>query len=214
MKFAGPERRGAVEHADVIEAEEAALENVPAFGILAVHPPREIHHQLVEDPLEKLAVRLPFHAPCDFVNAPDGPRLHRRIHVGKIPFVGGNLSVRMHVPFAHETERAAPSRIQDRSTPCYAMKSKIPRGVPGIFPLVRHRDDVGVVEMRPVVVSPVIATQIGLWAALNRLRASGGRRSDKTACTTAGRPEPGGGPGARLRSALGRCALRKTRRLP
>ncbi len=29
-------------------------------------------------------------------------------------------------------------------------KRQIPRGVPGILPLVRHRNHVGVVEMRPV----------------------------------------------------------------
>ena len=28
--------------------------------------------------------------------------------------------------------------------------AKIPRGIPGILPFVRHRDYVGIVEMRPV----------------------------------------------------------------
>ena len=46
----------AVEDADVVEPEEAALEDVAALGVLAVHPPGEIEQQLVEDALEELAV--------------------------------------------------------------------------------------------------------------------------------------------------------------
>src|SRR6185369_11674623 len=33
------------------------------------------------------------------------------------------------------------------------MKSKIPRRIPGILPLIRHRDDVGVVEMFPLMIA-------------------------------------------------------------
>jgi hypothetical protein len=36
---AGGERLGAVEDADVVEAEEAAREDVLSLGVLAVHPP-------------------------------------------------------------------------------------------------------------------------------------------------------------------------------
>ena len=41
--------RRPVERADVVEAEEAALEHVVALGVLAVHPPGEVEQQLVED---------------------------------------------------------------------------------------------------------------------------------------------------------------------
>ena len=44
---AGGERRAAVEDADVIQAEEAALEDVLAEAVLAVHPPGEVEQQLV-----------------------------------------------------------------------------------------------------------------------------------------------------------------------
>ena len=43
----------AIEDADVVEAEKAALENVVAFGVFAVHPPGEVQQQLVEDALEE-----------------------------------------------------------------------------------------------------------------------------------------------------------------
>ena len=46
----------AVERADVVEAEEAAFEDVVAFGVLAVDPPREVDQQLLEDALEERAV--------------------------------------------------------------------------------------------------------------------------------------------------------------
>ena len=61
------QRRAAVEHADVVEAEEAALEHVLAVAILAVHPPGEVQQQLVERALQELEVDLRRAAParCD-----------------------------------------------------------------------------------------------------------------------------------------------------
>ena len=53
---AGRQRLRAVEDADVVEPEKAALEDVAAVGVLAVHPPGEIQHQLVEDAFEEGAV--------------------------------------------------------------------------------------------------------------------------------------------------------------
>ena len=46
----------AVEDADVVQAEEAALEGVAAVGVLAVDPPGEVQQQLVEDLLEEVGV--------------------------------------------------------------------------------------------------------------------------------------------------------------
>src|SRR5439155_12187838 len=45
---AGRQRLRAVEDSDVVEAEEAAGEEVLAFSVLAVHPPREVEQQLLE----------------------------------------------------------------------------------------------------------------------------------------------------------------------
>jgi hypothetical protein len=52
------ERRAAVEDADVVEAEEAALEDVLAEPVLAVHPPGEVQHQFVECGLEEVQVHV------------------------------------------------------------------------------------------------------------------------------------------------------------
>ena len=46
----------AVEDADVVQAEKAALEDVAALRVLAVDPPGEIQHQLVEDAFEERQV--------------------------------------------------------------------------------------------------------------------------------------------------------------
>ncbi len=83
--------------------EKATLENVSAVGVLAVDPPGEIEHQLLKNPLKKLAVAFaaPFH--LDFVDTPGGPGVDRRIDIAKGPLVGRQLAVGMHVPLAgHE----------------------------------------------------------------------------------------------------------------
>ena len=53
---AGRQRRAAIEDADVVQAEKAALEDVAPFGVLAIDPPGEVQHQLVEDAFEKREV--------------------------------------------------------------------------------------------------------------------------------------------------------------
>jgi hypothetical protein len=63
----------AVEHADVVEAEEAALEDVVALGVLAVDPPGEVEQQLVEHRLEEHAVAGAGGPLLDLVDAPGGP---------------------------------------------------------------------------------------------------------------------------------------------
>ena len=50
------ERCGSVEDADVVEAEEAALEEVVPRAVLAVDPPREVEQELVEYALEPVHV--------------------------------------------------------------------------------------------------------------------------------------------------------------
>jgi hypothetical protein len=48
-----------VERTDVVESQEPAAEDVVAFGILAVEPPREVEQQFLEDALEKSRSVLP-----------------------------------------------------------------------------------------------------------------------------------------------------------
>ena len=55
---AGGKRGAAIEDADVVQAEEAALEHVLAEAVLAVDPPGEVQHELVEDQLQEVDVPL------------------------------------------------------------------------------------------------------------------------------------------------------------
>ena len=55
---AGRQRRAAVEDADVVQPQEAALEDVVAGAVLAVHPPGEVEQELVEGALEPVEVAL------------------------------------------------------------------------------------------------------------------------------------------------------------
>src|SRR5205814_2665718 len=70
------QRRAAVEDANVIQPQEAALEDVAAFGVFAVDPPGEVEHELVEDALEECAIARAPALLLDLVDAPGRPGVH------------------------------------------------------------------------------------------------------------------------------------------
>ena len=134
----------AVEHADVVQTEKAALKNVPALLVLAVDPPGEIQQQLVKHAFEKFQVarvfRIRFAAllAVHLEHPPRRPRVHRRIHVAERPFVGGQLAVRVHVPFARQQDELTLGELGVNHRQRNAMERQIPRGIPRILPFVRH----------------------------------------------------------------------------
>ena len=140
----------AVDRPDVVEPEEAALEDVRAVAVLAVHPPREVDEQLVEDPAQERGV-LPA---VDGEHLERRPRLHRRVDVVERPLVRGERAVRVLEPLAAQEhqlvlrERRVDARERD------AVEGEIPRGEPRVLPLVRHGHDVERVERPPVRVAP------------------------------------------------------------
>src|SRR4029450_4937546 len=102
---AGRQRPAAIEDADVVEAEEAALKDVHALGVLAVDPPREVEQQLMEDALEELQVAAAALLLVDLVDPPGGPGMDRRIDVAERPLVRRQLTIRVHVPLTqHQRE--------------------------------------------------------------------------------------------------------------
>ena len=153
----------AIKNPNVIKAEEAALENVAALRVLAVHPPGEVEQQLVEDAFEKCQVALVrgIHFAALFAihleHAPCRPRMNRRVHVAERPFVRGQLTVGMHVPFARQQHELILRELRVHQHERDGVECQIPRGVPRILPFVRHRNDVGVVEVRPVGVAAFLA---------------------------------------------------------
>src|SRR5262252_2210268 len=66
------QRCAPVKDANVVQAEEAALEDVSALRVLAIDPPREVEDQLLEDPGEKLSVSSAAALLVDLVDAPCG----------------------------------------------------------------------------------------------------------------------------------------------
>ena len=76
----------AIEHADVVEPEKAALENIVALGVLAIHPPGEGDQHFVEDRFQKRAIAFAGLFALDLVNTPRRP--------GRSP--GGLTSPKFH----------------------------------------------------------------------------------------------------------------------
>ena len=125
---AAGQRLAAVEHADVVQPQEPALEDVAAVRVLAVDPPGEVQQQLVEDALQKRQVAgVAALLAVDLEYAPGGPGVHRRIDVAEGPFVGRQLAVGVHVPLARQAARAAPWRIRDRSAPAAGNETPDPK---------------------------------------------------------------------------------------
>ena len=85
-----------VERPDVVEPEEASLEDVVTEGVLAVDPPSEADQQLVKCARQELEVL----AAVDVEDRQCGPRLDGRVRVAEVPFVGRQLPVWMHVPLS------------------------------------------------------------------------------------------------------------------
>src|SRR5438128_8944754 len=94
---AARQRGAAVEDADIVQAQKASLEDVLAEAVLAIHPPGEVQHELMEGALEEIQVALAVQGLFCRVEENTGPGVHWRIHVAEVPFVRRDLSGWMHV---------------------------------------------------------------------------------------------------------------------
>ena len=98
--------------------------------------------------------RLPL---LDLVDPPGGPGVDRRVDVAEGPLVGRQLAVGVHVPLAQQQDELPLGEVGVDQGERDAVEGQVPGGEPGVLPLVRHRDDVGVVEVAPVRVAAVPA---------------------------------------------------------
>ena len=62
----------------------------------------------------------------------------------------------MHVPFTQEQNELLLGELRIDSRQRNHVKGKVPRRVPWVLPLVGDRDNVAVVEMRPLAVASVL----------------------------------------------------------
>ena len=144
MAARGKQRR-TIEGPDVVEAQEPALEDVVALGVLAIDPPREVDEQLVEDAGEEPVVG----RTVDFEDPQRGPRVYRRVDVVERPFVRGELTVGVHVPLAAEQDELPLREFGIDMRERHALKAQVPGGKPRVFPLVGHGKHAGRVEVTP-----------------------------------------------------------------
>ena len=151
------QRIRAIEHTDVVEPEEASLEDVVARGVLAVDPPGEVQHQLQEHRLEKIVIRLACSLAIDLEHAERRPRVHWRVDVPEGPLVRGELPVRMHVPFTRQQNELLLREIRVDDRQGDAVEREVPCRVPGVLPLVRHAEHLAVEEVPPLTIAPALA---------------------------------------------------------
>ena len=162
------------------------------FGVLAIDPPGEVEQQLLERARAGTADRAARarRSSCRRASTPRrAPAGSRRRTQTRTPGICP-LGCMYHSRRNSTSCSLANSRIDARQRE--HVKRQVPRRVPRILPLVRHRDDVAIEQVRPVVVAAGLRALPAAAAAPGRRRASPSRRSDRTACSRAARRRPGG----------------------
>ena len=153
LKRAADRQVRAVDRADVVEPQEAALEQVVARLVLPVHPPREVDKQLVEHAAEEVEVA----SAVDGEDLERRPGLDRRVHVAEVPLVRGQGTVRVLEPLAAQQDELVLGEGRIDVGQRHAVEAEIPRREPRVLPLVRHRHDVEGLELAPAGVAAVAA---------------------------------------------------------
>ncbi len=110
----------------------------------------------MERALEELPIGSPGPLSIDLVNAPRRPGVDRRVDVAERPLIGWDLAVRVHVPLAQKQGQLSLRELRVHQGQRDGVEGQVPGGVPGVLPLVGHRDDVVVVEVCPLAIAPVL----------------------------------------------------------
>ena len=117
----------------------------------------------MENALQKRAIRFAALRRVDLVDAPGCPGVNGRVGVAERPFISRKLPVGVHVPFARQQFKLALGEVGIEQHQRDAVTAQIPTGIPGIFPLVRHRNHVEVVQVLPLGVAPIFAAFGRCW---------------------------------------------------
>ena len=156
QRAARGELGAAVEDADVVETQKSPGEHVAPGGILAVDPPVEVQHQPLKRSFQETQVR-PAEGPLHLVEEERGPGVHRRIHIAEVPLVGGNLPIGVGIETAQHQQELLLGEIEVHQRQGDRVEGQVPGRIPGILPLVRHRDHVGVQHVKPFRVPHAVA---------------------------------------------------------
>src|SRR5260221_12907344 len=96
--FAAGQHGVAVKHADIVQPQEAALEDVQAFNVLAVDPPGEVEEKVMEDARQELRIALAaVPGPVKQKNLVGGPCVDGRVYGAAGPLVRRDLCRGMHI---------------------------------------------------------------------------------------------------------------------
>ena len=158
QRAAGGQRRAAVEDADVVEAQEAAGEDVAAVGVLAVQPPVEVERETVERALQELAVLAP-EAALPVEQEQRRPGVDGRVDVAEVPLVGRHLAVGVGVEAAQHEQQLLLGEVEVDERERRRVEGQVPGRVPRVLPLVGHRDDVAVEHVEPLGVAHALAAR-------------------------------------------------------
>src|ERR1700687_5715743 len=139
----------AIDDGDVIEPEESAFEDVVALAVHPVHPPGEVHEQLVKTLFQEGGIGNAGALLLDFVHTPARPRVHWRIKIGEFPFVSWNLAVRMLELLEQEQPEIFLGELRVDESQRYTLKRQIPSRKPRELPLVGHGENAHGVQVAP-----------------------------------------------------------------
>ena len=149
----GRQRGAAVEHADVVEAQEATFEDIAAGRVLAVDPPREVDEQLLERALQPGDVTRAPLLQLGLVHQQRRPGVHRRVDVAEVPLIGGKLPVRVEVQLPQHQLQLILGDVDVDHAQRHGVEGEVPRRVPRVLPCVRHGDHVVVDHVEPAAVA-------------------------------------------------------------
>ena len=118
----------------------------------------------MEAALEEVHVALGVGIPhaLHIVDAPHGPGVDRRIQIGELPFVGGDLPIGVLELLEEEHPELVLGVVRVDQAEGHAVERQVPGGEPGVFPSVRERHDAHRVEVLPVLVADLVA-RLGRW---------------------------------------------------
>ena len=146
-------RLAAVDHGDVVEAEEPTLEHVVAVAVDLVDPAREVDQELVEAALEPLAVGVAVADPIHVVDPPHRPRVDRRVEIAELPLVGRQLPTWVLELLKQKHPELILGELRVNQRERHALEREVPCGEPRILPLVGHRHHPHRVQVAPAAVA-------------------------------------------------------------
>ena len=103
------------------------MKDISSTEILAIAPPGEVGNQLLENmPKESCITNATISRLVDLIDEEGRPRMHRWINIAEAPFIGGQLSVGVHVPLAQEQDELLLGKGWVNQCQWDAVESQIP----------------------------------------------------------------------------------------